>query len=262
MELLGKSAIVTGAGGRGCGRAIARRLAAEGASVMVADVNGDGGRETAALITAARGRAAFFQVDVRHEAEVQALVASAEAAFGGLDILVNDASLGVFPETSLDDWFANLQIDLLGAMYATRYGIEAMRRCHGGAIVNIGSVSALCHGGRESQAPGYDTAKAGIMRLTTTLGPMGEREGIRVNCLVPGWIASPPVKAYWDSLTPEQRQARQVPPVLLSLAEIADAVVGLIADDRLAGRVLVWWNGQRPALIPVGDPGYVTLEPA
>jgi NAD(P)-dependent dehydrogenase (short-subunit alcohol dehydrogenase family) len=99
------------------------------------------------------------------------------------------------------------------------------------------------------------------MRLTTALGPLGAREGIRVNCLVPGWIASPQVQSYWDSLTPEQRQAKAVPPVLLSLEEIADAVVRLIADDRLAGRLLVWWNGQPPALIPAGDPGYVSLEP-
>jgi NAD(P)-dependent dehydrogenase (short-subunit alcohol dehydrogenase family) len=111
-----------------------------------------------------------------------------------------------------------------------------------------------------SKAPGYDTAKAGVMRLTTTLGPLGESAGIRVNCLVPGWIASPPVKAYWESLTPDERRARSVPPALLSLEEIAEAVVGLIADDRLAGRLLVWWNGQPPRLIPVGDLGYVTLE--
>jgi hypothetical protein len=78
---------------------------------------------------------------------------------------------------------------------------------------------------------------------------------------VPGWIGSPPVKAYWESLTPEQRQAREVPSVLLGVEEIAEAVVTLIADERLAGRVLVWWNGQPPALIPIGDPGYVRLEP-
>jgi NAD(P)-dependent dehydrogenase (short-subunit alcohol dehydrogenase family) len=261
MDLLGKSAIVTGAGGGGCGRAIAMRLAAEGAAVAVADVNETSGRETVRHIAAAGGRAAFFQADVRHEAEVRALVAAAETTFGGLDVLVNDASLAIFPETSLDDWFANVAVDLIGAMYAIRHGVEAMRRRGGGAIVNIGSVSALCHGGRESQAPGYDTAKAGVMRLTTAFGPQAARERIRINCLVPGWIGSPPVKAYWESLTPEQRQAREVPSVLLGVEEIAEAVVRLIADERLAGRVLVWWNGQPPALIPIGDPGYVRLEP-
>ena len=94
---------------------------------------------------------------------------------------MNDASLAVFPERSLDDWFVNLRVDLIGTMYATRYGIEAMRRRGGGAIVNIGSTSALPHGDVRAHGPsssGYNTAKAGVMRLTTTLSWMGAEEGI------------------------------------------------------------------------------------
>jgi len=98
------------------------------------------------------------------------------------------------------------------------------------------------------------------MRLTTTLGGLREREGIRVNCIVPDWVATPEVKEYWDALTPEQRREQGVPALLTSLAEIADAVVELIADERLAGRVMVWWSGERRGLIRVGDPGYVGLE--
>ena len=153
-----------------------------------------------------------------------------------------------------------MQVDLLGAMYATRYALESMRKRKGGAIVNIGSISALVHGGRVSKAPGYDTAKAGILRLTTCLGHLRESEGVRINCLVPGWIASPPVKAYWESLTPEQRDAMNVPTVLISPEEIAGVALRLIADESLGGRVLVWLNGQRPRLIPAGDPGYAALE--
>jgi len=260
MELPGKTAIVTGAGGGGCGGAIAVRLAREGAAVVVADIDEAGGRETVRRIEAAGGRAAFFAADVRREDEVRALVAAAEERFGGLDVLVNDASIAVFPETSLEHWFANHEVDMLGTMYAMRHGIEAMRRRGGGAIVNIGSVSALCHGGRVSKAPGYDAAKAGVMRLTTTLAPLAASDGIRVNCLVPAWIASPPVKAYWESLSPAEREANEVPASLLGLDEVAGAVVRLVSDERLAGRLLVWWNGQQPGLIPVGDPGYGTLE--
>jgi NAD(P)-dependent dehydrogenase (short-subunit alcohol dehydrogenase family) len=260
MDVAGKVAVVTGAGGDGSGRAIARRLAREGATLIVADVNDAGSAETVRLIDADGGRAASVHTDVRLEAEVQALIARVEDDFGGLDILVNNASGRQYPERLLDHWFTNLQVDLLGAMYGIRHGLESMRRRGGGAIVNIGSVSALCHGGRISKAPGYDTAKAAVVRLTTALTALGDDEGIRVNCLVPGWIATPPIKAYWESLTPEERAAQGVPPVLLRVEEIADAVVRLVTDDRLAGRVLVWWSGQAPGLIPVGDPGYGGLE--
>ena len=78
--------------------------------------------------------------------------------------------------------------------------------------------------------------------------------------IVPGWIETPPVKAYWDSLTPEERKAKGVPEVLLSVKEIADAVLKLITDDRLAGRVFVCRNGRQPALIPTGDRGFGALE--
>lgn len=259
MELFGKIAIVTGGAGAGSGQAIARRLAIEGASVIVADINEDVGPAIVHAIEADGGRAVFLSADVRREAEVRTLVTSVEDKFGGLDILINNASGCVYPETSGDDWFANLQVDLLGTMHCVRYGIEAMRRRAGGVIINIGSISALSHGGG-FQAPGYNAAKAGVMRLTTALETLGERERIRVNCLVPGWIETPPVKAYWDSLTPEERKAKGVPEVLLSVKEIADAVLKLITDDRLAGRVFVCWNGQQPALIPIGDRGFGALE--
>jgi NAD(P)-dependent dehydrogenase (short-subunit alcohol dehydrogenase family) len=237
--------------------------------VIVSDIDEAGGQETLNLIQRDGGQAAFFRADVAREAEVQALVAFAEKTFGGFDIIVNNASgPGYHPEAPLEYWFETVQIDLLGAMYGTRYGIEAMRRRGGGVIVNIGSTSALPHG--DSKAPGYDVAKMGVIRLTTALGWLGEREGIRVNCLVPDWVASPEVKAYFDALTPEQRKQADragrikhhdsVPDVLTSLEEVADAVVELVTDDTLAGRVMVWWSGQPRRLIPVGDPGYERLE--
>ena len=99
------------------------------------------------------------------------------------------------------------------------------------------------------------------MRLTTTLAPLREELGIRVNCLIPNWVASPPVKAYWDSLTPQQRTDGGVPEVLTTLDEIADAVVRLATDDQLAGRLMIFWNsGEPPRFIPWGDPGCASLE--
>ena len=89
---------------------------------------------------------------------------------------------------------------------------------------------------------------------------MRERENIRVNCLVPDCVATQEVKAYWDRLTPQQRREQSVPDVLTTVEEIADAVIELITDETLAGRVMVQWSGQPRRLIPAGDPGYVGLE--
>ena len=200
-----------------------------------------------------------MRADVAVEAEVKALIDFAEQRFGGVDIIVNNASgPGYHPEAPLEYWFETVQIDLLGAMYGTRFGIDAMRRRGGGAIVNIGSTSALPHS--NSRAPCYDVAKAGVMRLTTGLGWLKEQEGIRVNCLVPDWVASPEVKAYFDSLTAEQRRKGGVPDVLTTLDEISDAVVELVTNENLAGRVMVLWSGKPSRMIPADDRGYERLE--
>jgi len=263
MELKDKVAIVTGAGGSGCGRAIACRFAHEGASVVIADTNEAGMRATVRVIEAEGGRCSICLTDVGNETEVRALFTFAESTCGGVDILVNDASDAVFPEKLFDDWFANLRVDLLGAMFATRYGIEAMRRRGGGAIVNIGSTSALPHGDLRTHGPsssGYNTAKAGVMRLTTTLNWMGAKEGIRVNCLAPHWIGTDHIKSVVAAMSPEQRRAAAVPDVLIAPEEVAGAVLRLAMDESLAGRIMVWFGGQGPRLIPFGDPGYASLE--
>ena len=260
MDLRGKVAVVTGAGGGGSGTAEARRFAREGALVVVSDINEAGGRETVRLIEADGGRAVFFRADVGMESDIKNLIAFAESTYGGLDILVNNASGPPVLKGPLEDWFEVIRIDLLGAMWGTLYGIHAMQRRGGGAIVNIGSTSALGHGRKHSKWPGYDVAKMGITRLTTTLAWLRESDNIRVNCLVPDWTASPEVKAYFDSLTPAERQARGAPAVLTALDEIADAVVRLVTDESLAGRILVFASGESPRFIPWADPGYAALE--
>ena len=193
------------------------------------------------------------------ELEIRALFDFAESRFGGVDVLVNNASspdgLG-----QLTGWVESIQTELLGPMRATLLAIEAMRRRGGGAIVNIGSTSALGHGRKHSRWPSYDAGKMAVMRLTTTLGPLRDQENIRVNCLVPSWVASPGPKEYWASLTPAQRKERGVPETLNQLDEIADTILRLATDESLFGRIMVWWNGEPPRLIPVGDPGYQRLE--
>jgi NAD(P)-dependent dehydrogenase (short-subunit alcohol dehydrogenase family) len=132
-----------------------------------------------------------------------------------------------------------------------------MHRAGGGAIVNMASISALWHGRNAPGGfPGYDVAKAGLIRMTTRLASLAETDGIRVNCLAPGWIATDGVRQYWESLTPAERIERGVPSRLLSIDQIAEAVMRLAVDRSLVGRVLVWWSEDEPRLIQWGDRGY------
>lgn len=251
--------IVTGAGGSGCGRSISARFAANGAAIVVSDIDEAGGYDTVRGIERNGGRAAFFRADVRSESQVKKLVSFAETTFGGLSVLINNAS-APHGNTGIDSWMDAVETDLLGAIYATRWAIEAMRRGHGGAIVNIASISALWHGRKTPGGiPGYDVAKAGMIRMTTRLASLAETDGIRVNCLAPGWIATDEVRHYWESLTPAERAARGVPARLLSTDQISDAVARLAENRSLAGRVLVWWSENAPRLIEWGDRGYCDL---
>src|ERR1700741_2123365 len=114
-----------------------------------------------------------------------------------------------------------------------------MRRGVGGAIVNVASLSALWHGLKTPGGlPGYDVAKAGMIRMTTRLAALSEKDGIRVNCLAPGWIATEGVRQYWESLTQAERIERGVPARLLTPGQIAEIVVKLTEDSSLNGRVV------------------------
>jgi NAD(P)-dependent dehydrogenase (short-subunit alcohol dehydrogenase family) len=252
--------VVTGAGGSGCGRAIAARFACAGALVVVSDINEAGGHDTVQLIERGGGRAAFCRADVRKESEVRDLISFAETTYGGLTVLVNNASAPQGGE-GIEDWMETVETDLLGAMYATRWAIQAMRRGGGGSIVNIASISSLWHGRNlPGGFPGYDVAKIGMIRMTTRLASLSETDGIRVNCLAPGWIATDSVRQYWESLTPAERIEGGVPSRLLSVEQISEAVMLLAADRSLMGRILVWWSEDDPRLIKWGDRGYREFE--
>lgn len=117
-------------------------------------------------------------------------MAFAEATHGGVDVLVNNASgPGYHPEAPLEYWLETVQTDLLGSMCGTRHAIDYMHKRGGGAIVNIGSTSALAHGRvYAGGSPAYDVAKSGTIRITTMLGWLKTAENIRVNCLAPDCV--------------------------------------------------------------------------
>jgi NAD(P)-dependent dehydrogenase (short-subunit alcohol dehydrogenase family) len=260
MDLREKVAIVTAAGGLGCGRVIARRLAREGCRVVVSDLDEAGAKETFRIIEAEGGQAVPNRCDVSSDAELRQLFGLAIEHFGGVDILVNNAGPGSH-RGPLDGWTETIEASLLGTMRATLLAIRDMGRRGGGAIVNIGSTSALGHGLKHSPWPAYDIAKAGVIRLTTSLGWLGENENIRVNCVIPGWIASHEVATYVAALSSAERQSRGVPQTLITLEQMADAVLGLITDPTLAGRLLLFANDEPPRLISPGDAGYASLDP-
>jgi NAD(P)-dependent dehydrogenase (short-subunit alcohol dehydrogenase family) len=229
MEIAGNSALVTG-GGIGTGRAIALALAAAGAEVVVSDIDEAGGRETAARCG---DGARFFRADLSVPADVRRLVDAAQPA-----ILVNNAGGGGhipphFPDASPEQWGATLDLNLRAPMLATQQALSVMRRAGGGAIVNVASTAGL--GAGSAQSPEYAAAKAGLIRFTAALGAV---DGVRVNCIVPDWIAT-------ERVTAEERESDPPP---IPLATITEQVLRLIADDSLAGRAIEIWRGQAPRL--------------
>jgi NAD(P)-dependent dehydrogenase (short-subunit alcohol dehydrogenase family) len=261
MELHGSVALVTGGGGPGTGQAVALRLAAEGAAVVVADIDVEGGRETVRRVEAAGGRAAFVRADVTAEPDVAAMTAFAVEAYGGLDVLVNSAyglSEPGYPDIPADRWGPMLDCNLRGPMLAIQHALPAMRRRGGGAVVNIASVAGL--GTLPNRLVEYSVAKAGLIRLTVVLEPLAARDGVRVNCVVPDWIATPGTTAFAATLTPAERARLHIPEEMTPPEDIAGAVARFVLDDSLAGRVLVCWCDGPWALVAPGDPGYRQAE--
>lgn len=260
LEIEGRVALVTGAG-LGIGRAIATRLAADGAVTVVADLDTEGGRETVRRIEEAGGRAAFVRADVTIEPDVRAMLAFADEQFGGLDVLVNNAGgvpKPVFPEAPSDHWGRTLALNLTAPMLCIQHALPILERRGGGAVVNISSVAGLGYGPHSS--PEYAAAKAGLIRLSVVLSPLAERAGVRVNCVVPNWVLTERVAALLATMTVEEKARAHVPERLTTMAEIADAVVRFIRDDRLTGRVMVCWSERPWALVRAGDAGYAGAE--
>lgn len=246
-------ALITGAGA-GIGRAIAVRLASEGAAVVVADIDEDGGTETVRQIETDGGRAAFTLANMAVEADVRAMVAFAEQSFGGLNILVNNAGIApepYFPDAEPEHWGRTLDVNLRGTMLGIQFGIQAMRKRQGGVIINISSMAGMIY--QPYGAPEYAASKAGVVHLTAALGSLKDTIGIRVNCICPGWVETEAVQRTLAEMTPEEMEQMSFPPppVLIQPEEIADAVVMFVRENTLAGRVMVWPDGEPWRILPL-----------
>lgn len=191
-RLDGKIAVVTGAGGRGnsIGRAYALGLANAGASVVVADLNGDGANAVAAEIIAGGGQALGVQVDVADEASTRAMGEAAMAAFGGVDVLINNAALMVdvsydnLETVSLDAWNRAFAVNLNGALLCARAVVPSMRARGGGAIINQTSGGAFPATGL------YGISKLALVGLTTAMAKQFGKDNITCNAIAPGNVKS------------------------------------------------------------------------
>lgn len=230
MELQGKAALVTGAA-MGIGRAIAARLAAEGAQVLLCDVDDAGGEQAAAEIVAAGGRAAYTRLDVTDAQAHAAAVAHAQALFGGLDIAVNNAGIsGEFRKTAEhtpESWRQVMSINLDGVFYGVHAQIPALLQRGRGAIVNISSIFGQV--GHEDLAP-YVAAKHGVVGLTRTVALDYGSQGLRCNAVGPAFIRTRLV----DNVPEEGRNNLAVLHALGRLGESGEVaeLVSFLASDR------------------------------
>ena len=234
-------ALVTGAA-TGIGRASALALAAEGAAVMVADMDDIGGTETVRLIEEqVGGRAAFVKVDVAWPHEIRTMFSAVEETFGGVDIVHNNAGLiggePIWPDAELERIMKVITVNLGGVAMGTQEGIKALRRRGGGCIVNTASTTALHPLPTD---PVYSATKAGVVRITESCAGFAD-EGIRVNAVLPGVVDTDMTNLHTGDGT---RPARWLEPVLADLtmltpAEVAAVVVELVRDDEAVAEARV-----------------------
>lgn len=235
MPMDGRCAVVSGAGS-GLGRAIARRLAAEGARVVVAGDKETPLAETARLIADEGGEAFAVRCDVSREDDVAALMRQVVERFGRLDVLVNNAGVEFakrVEDTTVEEWDWLMDVNLKGVFLCAKHALPAMRGGGGGVIVNVASELALV--GSEAVAA-YSASKAGVLQLTRALAVDHARDGIRVNTLSPGVILTDLLQTALDSTgDPDKRRQEFEERTLLGRLgtpeEAAEAALFLASDQ-------------------------------
>jgi NAD(P)-dependent dehydrogenase (short-subunit alcohol dehydrogenase family) len=233
-RLAGRTALVTG-GGSGIGREAALLFAAEGASLVVVDRDAGAGESTARAIAEAGGRATFVAADVARARDVEAAVAHAEREHGALHVLFNNA--GIFPardgspvDTDEEIWDQVMAVNLKGVFLGCKYGIPALLRAGGGAIVNTASFVAVL--GAATSQIAYTASKGGVLAMTREIAVEYARRGIRANALCPGPVDTPLLQQLLADPAARARRMVHIPMGRLALAsEVARAALFLASDE-------------------------------
>jgi NAD(P)-dependent dehydrogenase (short-subunit alcohol dehydrogenase family) len=233
-RLEGKVALITGAA-NGLGRQTALRFVREGASVVVADVNDEAGLDVVAQVEKLGGRGLYIQADVSRDADCAAMVAAAEAEFGALHVLFNNAGISHIDDddaihTEESVWDLTMAVNLKGVFLGCKYGIPALRRAGGGSIINMASFVALL--GAATPQLAYTASKGGVLAMSRELAVVHAREGIRINALCPGPQYTEMLMKYLDTEEKLQRRLVHVPMGRFGEAEeIANAALYLASDE-------------------------------
>lgn len=228
----GKVALVTGAAS-GIGRACAEGFASEGASVVVSDIDVEGGNETVRIVQEAGGQAYFVKTDVSDPAQNKTLVKETVERFGRLDFAVNNAGIGGAPkpvaDLSIEDWKLVIDINLNGVFYGLKYQIPAMLKSGGGAIVNMASILGQVG---FATAAAYVAAKHGVVGLTQNAAVEYAQAGIRINAVGPGFIRTPMISALEEDENLYKQLVALHPIGRLGRPdEVADLVLWLSSDQ-------------------------------
>jgi NAD(P)-dependent dehydrogenase (short-subunit alcohol dehydrogenase family) len=247
FDLTGRVAVVTGAS-RGIGEAIARALAAAGARVVLASRKLEGLQAVADSIQANGGEAFAVACHTGRAADAEALAARAEEAFGGMDILVNNAAtspyFGPLLEAEESHWDKTFEVNVKGYVHMMRACVPRMRARGGGRIINIASVAGLVpHGGLGV----YGVTKAAVLMLTRTVAAELAQDGIRVNAIAPGLIETRFSEALWSTPEALERALRAIPQRRVGTTDDLIGAALYLASDASAyttGSVLVVDGGQ------------------
>jgi len=234
MRLANKVALITGAGS-GIGRESALLFAKEGAQVVVCDVNEIGGQQTVEQIQAIGGTATFVKADVSRATEAKAMIEAAEATYGKLNVLFNNA--GIFHggdnsvlDTEEDIWELTINVNLKGVFLGCKYGIPALQRAGGGSIINTASFVAVM--GAATPQIAYTASKGGVLAMTREIAVEFARQHIRANSLCPGPVQTPLLDELMSDPARKQRRMVHIPPGRLAQAtEIANAALFLASDE-------------------------------
>ena len=234
MRLKDKVAIITGSA-KGIGRGCALVFAEEGSRVAVIDIDEEAGRKTVEEIKSKGREAKFFKTDVSDSGQVQSMISEVVQAFGQIDIMFNNAGYHISKDvekTSEDEWDLIINTNLKSVFLCSKYAIPYLRKTKG-CIINMSSMVGLIG---QSNAGAYSASKGGIVAITKGMALDYAKDGIRVNCICPGWVETPLVED-WFGQQEDPKKAREyiysVHPLgrIATMEEVGRATLFLASAD-------------------------------